>query len=115
MNALIGALAGLAAAPLVLAGIGRSSCRPGRRSHPATVAVALGCATAGGWAAGWSAGEGQVPAAWWVLLVAGVALAVVDVVEHRLPDLLVGRLCDLALDHEASATNGWLDEMGRAL
>jgi len=31
----------------------------------------------------------QVPAAWWVLLVAGVALAVIDAREHRLPNLLV--------------------------
>ncbi len=88
MGAVIGALAGLGAAPLVLAGIGRCSRRPWPCTPATTAAVIAACAVAGGWASSW-AGYPQVAAAWWVLLVAGVGLAVVDVREHRLPDLLV--------------------------
>jgi len=88
VGAVIGALAGLAAAPLVLAGIGRCSRRPWPRTLATTPAVIAACAVAGGWASFWASSP-QVTAAWWVLLVAGVGLAVLDVREHRLPDLLV--------------------------
>lgn len=109
MDALIGAAAGLLATPLVWLGIGHTSKRPWSHRRTWLIAVVVACTAAGGWAGAW-ASTPQVPAAWWLLLVTGVALGVVDAREHRLPDRLVaaaGLGVLIALAVAAAGGRGW--------
>lgn len=105
----VGAAAGLLAGPLVWAGIRRFSRRPWPGGPGRVAAVLVCCGVAGGWAAGWAGGP-QVAGAWWVLLVVGVAPAVVDAREHRLPDPLVAAAAVgvfTALGVAAAGGRGW--------
>lgn len=106
---LLGAAAGLLASPLVLWSIRWTTRQPPRPSAALTVGVIAATALIGGWALAWADPQ-QVPASWWLLLVPGVALAVVDLLEHRLPDRLIivtagGVL--VALTASAFATDEW--------
>lgn len=85
---LIGAASGAAVAPALCWAITRTSRRPWRPGIGYSAAVVVAAAAAGGWAAGWAPTDGAV-VAWWALLVGGVALAVVDLREHRLPSPLI--------------------------
>ena len=109
MSAAVGAAAGLLAGPLVWAGIRRFSRRPWPGGPSRIAAVLVCCGVAGGWAAGWAGGP-QVAGAWWVLLVVGVAPAVVDAREHRLPDPLLAAAAVgvfTALGVAAAGGRGW--------
>ncbi len=85
---LLGAAAGLLSSPLLLWSIRWTTRQPRRPSVALTIGVIAGAALIGGWAWAWTEPP-QVPAGWWLLLVPGVALAVVDLLEHRLPDRLI--------------------------
>jgi len=103
-----GGAAGLAASPVLWAGIVRISRRPlpaGRWWPAGVAAVAV---LVGAWAGTWA--PLSVAAAWWLLLQIGFALAVVDLREHRLPDPLLataGIGVTAAVTAAAAATGDW--------
>lgn len=103
------ALAGLLASPLVIAAIRATSRRPSPRGRWWPAVIVAACALAGGWAGYWTPSP-WVAAAWALLLITGVGLAVLDLREHRLPTPMIaaaGLGAAAALTAAAAADGDW--------
>ena len=110
-----GALAGLVAVPLLIAGIRATVERAWPLTVSRVVIVGVVAGVAGGVAL---AGEISMPTAlvWWLALVPGVAAAAVDLHEHRIPNrILIPMIAAIAavMLVAAIATGSWWP-LGRA-
>ncbi len=110
-----GALAGLVAVPILLAGIRATVERKWPMTVPRVVVVCVVAGVAGGVA---FAGDTSTAAAlvWWLALVPGIAAAAVDLHEHRIPNrILVPMIAAMAMVMlvTAIATGIWWP-LGRA-